>query len=138
MEHAKQIARSQDVKQWEGVQYDIHDKIWLLLSKNLDTIDTIDIAVQSIEKMWGLCDFRFSLAKHAITIALSVCSIIESPVARKTRGFISVAEQRINRCIALARMRKEKYPDDTRNPLIDQSLGKVAERFIKATSAFET
>lgn len=133
LEKAIKSAHGQDEKQWEGIKFDVHDRIWALLANNLDGLDSIDLAVEALEKIWKANDFRFSNANHAIAVGQAICSYLESPLNRKSDAAVRAAELRLARCRQLIEMRKAKYAEDTRHPALDESLNRIHDRFSYAT-----
>lgn len=134
MSHAKKLVRGTEIREWERIQYDLHDRIWSLLAAKLENLDNIDIAVQAIERMWAMGDFRYSIANRAAAIGLAISAILQAPTTRKSSGLVSAADLRFKRCKRLLEMRKAKYPDDTRNSLLDQTLERTSSRFLSAVT----
>lgn len=133
MANARKMARGSDVKTREGYQYDIHDRIWETLRRSLDSLDTVDIAVQALEKMWGLGDFRFSVANHASFLGHSICVLLESPLASRSARQVNAFESRFERCKRLIERRVTKYPDDTRHTALIEDLDRLSKRFTRVT-----
>lgn len=127
--HALKAARGPEAKQWEGIQFDIHDKIWSLLANNLDGLDTIDIAAESLERIWKAGDFRFTNANHALVIGWEICSFLESSSGPISGGKIRAAEIRLDRCRKLIKNRISKYPEDSRHRSLEETLNRIFERF---------
>lgn len=134
MDHAKKLAHGTEIREWERIQYDLHDRIWSLLAPRLDSLDSIDIGVQAIERMWTMGDFRFSIANRAAFIGLAISALLQAPTTKRSSALVSAADSRFNRCKRLLEMRKAKYPDDTRNSLLDQTLERTNSRFKSAVT----
>lgn len=134
LEHAIKTARGTEAKQWEGVQFDVHDRIWKLLSSNLASLDGIDFGVDALEKIWKAEDYRFSNSNHTLAIGEAICTYLESPFHRKSAATIHATELRLERCQKLIQKRKEKYPDDTRHPFLDEKLDQIHARYSNVLS----
>ena len=134
LDHSIKFAHGAEVKQWERIQYDVHDRIWKLLEGSLADLDGVDLAVDALEKVWRAGDMRFSNANHAIAIGEAICSYLESPLNRRSAKAIHAAGIRMERCQKLIAQRKAKYPDDTRHPYLDESVDRVYARYALAIS----
>lgn len=121
-------------KEWERTQFDIHDRIWKIVGDALSDLINIDIAVQALEKMWSLGDYRFTNAKRSLAIANAICTYLESPFTKHSEASKHAAEVRFQRCQGLLVKRQEKYPTDTRRASVDAALDMVRTRFSDALS----
>ena len=126
--------RGGDGKEWEKIRFDIHDRIWQLVRNTLSDLNGIDVAVGALESISSLKDFRFTNANHAISIAESICILLESSVAKISEAGLAASELRFKRLETLLRKRQSIYPDDTRQPALDTALESVTKRFSDAVS----
>lgn len=126
---AIQSVRGSDGKQWEKIQFDIHDRVWKLLRGTLTDLNGIDMAVQALEKIWGLGDYRVTNANRSLAVAEAICSYLESPFIKKSEALIHATDLRLQRCQTLLLRRREKYPEDSRQSVLDKSLDSVRTRF---------
>lgn len=132
--HAIKSVRDIEAKQWEGVKFDVHDRIWKLVASGLSRIDGIDLGVDALEKIWNAGDSRFSNLNHALTIGEAICTYLESPLNRRSAATINAADIRMERCRKLIQKRKAKYPEDTRHRSLDDWLDRIHTRYSNAIS----
>lgn len=132
---AIKLSRNTEAKEWEKILFDIHDRIWKLVRNNLDGIDGIDMAVESLGKIWEYGDYRFINANHALTTLHSICLFMESPVNRKSKAAILAAEIRLGRCRKMIENRLIKFPEDSRNEQIKTGLNEMLLRYERISEA---
>jgi hypothetical protein len=128
------LVRGTESKTWEGILFDVHDRVWNIASRELRDLASIDIAVDSLEKMWSYGDFRCCHSHHAIQVGEAICIYLESPLTRKSHLAIKACDSRMRRTRILVEERVKKYPSDTRNGALLEAMGDVHTRFSVAAS----
>jgi hypothetical protein len=124
-----------ETKSWEKLQFDTHDKIWSLLADRLDDLDGLDVAVEALEKMWKSGDLRFRNANRALSICRAICTYLRGSSTKKSDSAIRAAALRFDRALKLLNMRRDKFPEDSRNPSLIGAIGSVSDRFGVASNS---
>ena len=131
---AIKASKEPEAKDFQSIQFDIHDRIWNLIVNNLGSLDRFDFGVEALEKMVKAGDSRFINANHALTILNQICSFLESPTIRKSQTTIAASEIRIQRCIKMIDRRKAEAKNDVRNAQLDEQIDKFQARYAEATN----